>query len=471
MKKHHLSVTTLEEYEPNHEFIGRNFNNGEVIQLVLRRKDGSWMSFRQVQMVMMHELAHNVQMNHGKAFWVERNRFAAEMKALWERGYSGEGFWGSGTSLQSLQRHAGNMANIGDGGDVEGLCGGAFRSTARKRKRGNRDGRGSLTWREQRDKKIEKKFGRNGVALGEDEDARIKLEIGRRGPLGGKPRVAGSKRGRELRAAAALARFEVKVDEEDWKNDKVENGQGSGTEEEDGFVADEVGIASGKAATDVDGNKLLDSMGFGMVKVGDDEDIDAVNVKKEIEDFDTLDGQVSQQQRKPQLSPRQADASSKTTKSTAHTPQIHIPNGSTISQVDPERTALYRIPQHPASPSPRPSLHPKDPLTAAQPPPPVNPIFDRQPTFTLPRTTNSTKTAISCLICTTLNNDPLNITCKTCAHVLDRRKDSRAWKCGSGACQRSEYLNAGDCGRCGVCGARKLEEKDSLDGSWAGECG
>ncbi|KAF7511247.1 hypothetical protein GJ744_005144 [Endocarpon pusillum] len=92
MKRHHLSITSLEEHEPNREFIGRNFNNGEVIQLVLQRRDGSWMSFRQVQMVMMHELAHNVQMNHGRAFWAERNQFAAEMKALWERGYTGRGF-------------------------------------------------------------------------------------------------------------------------------------------------------------------------------------------------------------------------------------------------------------------------------------------------------------------------------------------------------------------------------------------
>ncbi|KAG9793291.1 hypothetical protein KCU88_g494, partial [Aureobasidium melanogenum] len=33
MKNHFLSITTLEEHEPNREFIGRNFNNGEVIQL------------------------------------------------------------------------------------------------------------------------------------------------------------------------------------------------------------------------------------------------------------------------------------------------------------------------------------------------------------------------------------------------------------------------------------------------------
>ncbi|KAM3475757.1 hypothetical protein MY5147_003596, partial [Beauveria neobassiana] len=36
MKEHHLSVVTLEEYEPNREFVGRNFNAGEVIQLVLK---------------------------------------------------------------------------------------------------------------------------------------------------------------------------------------------------------------------------------------------------------------------------------------------------------------------------------------------------------------------------------------------------------------------------------------------------
>ncbi|KAL8963820.1 MAG: hypothetical protein Q9197_007068, partial [Variospora fuerteventurae] len=36
MAASHLSVTTLEEYEPNREFVGRNFNNGEIIQLVLQ---------------------------------------------------------------------------------------------------------------------------------------------------------------------------------------------------------------------------------------------------------------------------------------------------------------------------------------------------------------------------------------------------------------------------------------------------
>ena len=53
MKKDYLSVMALEEYEPNPEFLGRNFNAGEVIQLVLKDKSGRWLSFKFVQMVMM----------------------------------------------------------------------------------------------------------------------------------------------------------------------------------------------------------------------------------------------------------------------------------------------------------------------------------------------------------------------------------------------------------------------------------
>ena len=53
MKANYVSVMSLEEYEPNPEFAGRNFNAGEVIQLVLRaRGTGQWLSFRSVQMVM-----------------------------------------------------------------------------------------------------------------------------------------------------------------------------------------------------------------------------------------------------------------------------------------------------------------------------------------------------------------------------------------------------------------------------------
>ncbi|KAJ2972965.1 hypothetical protein NQ176_g6860 [Zarea fungicola] len=103
MKQHHLSVVTLEEYEPNREFVGRNFNAGEVIQLVLKsaRPPHRWLPFRYVQMVMMHELAHCTQMNHSRAFWAIRNDYAAAMTVLWSKGYTGEGIWGRGAALGS----------------------------------------------------------------------------------------------------------------------------------------------------------------------------------------------------------------------------------------------------------------------------------------------------------------------------------------------------------------------------------
>jgi len=56
MKKNYINVRSLEEYEPNREFVGRNFNAGEVIQLVLKcTRTGKWLPFNYVQMVMMHE--------------------------------------------------------------------------------------------------------------------------------------------------------------------------------------------------------------------------------------------------------------------------------------------------------------------------------------------------------------------------------------------------------------------------------
>src|SRR5262249_13755908 len=157
---------------------------------------------------MMHELAHNLQMNHGKYFWAERNKFANEIKDLWAKGYTGDGLWGNGRTLADLEAVRGN--NILPSAELATLpvCGGTFRSRPRKRKRGGA-GRQELTWKEKRDRRIEKKFGKNGQALGEDEGARMLLEIGKNGTVGGKPRVANSKRGRELRAAAALARFEI----------------------------------------------------------------------------------------------------------------------------------------------------------------------------------------------------------------------------------------------------------------------
>lgn len=275
MREHHLSVTTLEEYEPNREFVGRNFNAGEVVQLVLKTRSGHWLPFNYVQMVMMHELAHCVQMNHSRAFWAVRNAYADQMRLLWQRAYTGEGLWGRGALLGTgaWERDPAPA----DEPLPEHLCGGTYRSRGRKRKP-------RVSYREQKERRIRKKFGIKGEVLGEDEEVKRRLE-GK--SVAAKPRVAGSARGRELRAAAALARFEAVKKEEAKKEDK----EVVVIDEDDIETASEAETESGDEegdATEVDGTKILDGKGHRMIKVCGDEnpdDADARNELSELKDW------------------------------------------------------------------------------------------------------------------------------------------------------------------------------------------
>ncbi|KAL7774482.1 hypothetical protein CFE70_005394 [Pyrenophora teres f. teres 0-1] len=195
MKAHQILVQALEEYPYNTEFVGRNFNAGEVIQLVLRDRQGRWLPQRMVEMVMVHELAHCKQMNH-----------------------------------------------IG------------------------------------------------GKALGADDDTKVKLEKGV--PKKGKPRVAGSARGRDLRAAAALARFET-VKKEDVTIKKEEEASSSDTETEDEF---QEGDQNG-AAVDIDGKSMFDDKGRALIKICDDEDDKDGDARRE---RDEIQGFAPQRSKKPQ---------------------------------------------------------------------------------------------------------------------------------------------------------------------------
>ncbi|TKA68839.1 hypothetical protein B0A55_07306, partial [Friedmanniomyces simplex] len=213
MKANYISVMSLEEYPPNPEFLGRNFNAGECIQLVLKDKGGRWLSFKFVQMVMMHELAHCKQMNHSRFFWNVRNDYAKQMEGLWAKGYHGEGLWGRGKDLASGAFTSNRMPD--DVQIPEHLCGGTYRrARGKKRKRGGEDEHGEkpkLSYAERQQKRIARKFGKHGDgnAIGEDELVRGALDSKSGKRHTGKPKVAKSKRGRELRANAALARFEA----------------------------------------------------------------------------------------------------------------------------------------------------------------------------------------------------------------------------------------------------------------------
>ncbi|KAL8679690.1 MAG: hypothetical protein Q9186_004052 [Xanthomendoza sp. 1 TL-2023] len=436
----HLSVMTLEEYEPNPEFVGRNFNAGEIIQLVLKAPGtGHWLNFKSVQMVMMHELAHCLQMNHGREFWKVRNQFAGELRDLWGKGYTGDGFWGRGkTVLSERYEHQGSWEE-----EVmpERLCGGTFRTRrGRKRKRGVKQG--ELTYAERQQKRIEKKFGRHGQALGGEKETRVKLESGKKPK--GNPRVAGSARGRELRAAAALARFGA-AKQEDVKKEEagVASDSESATESED--------MKPEKEALDLNGSKLLDGKGRGMVKVCEDEDENDVYVKEEMDELHNLSTIETHKDEPPGSTDRLTSHNTKVplghnsgnrnrVVSGVTTPIIFIKreHSPTIQRALPEddqRPETTTTIKHEQSPSTTDSF-PKGPASE---------------TLVLSRISDSSTTESSCPICS-LANEPSTLVCLACSHVLQPRLMPGNWPCQSSVCQGSKFLNAGDCGICGVCG-------------------
>lgn len=398
MKAHHLAIMSLEEYEPNPEFVGRNFNAGEVIQLVLRApRTGHWLSFRTVQMVMMHELAHCKQMNHSGAFWAVRNQFAEDLRKLWEQNYTGDGFWGRGKTLLSGQYEpvSGLSAEIAP----RSLCGGTFRSSrGRKRKRkgnaGGMDGAEKLSYAERQQRRIAKKFGTQGVKLGDDTDTRIKLEDGKKPK--GRPRVAGSVRGRELRAAAALARFGNQKDEEVKLEGPEATGSDTESEPEDSL--------NEKDVFDLNGSRLLDTNGNGMIKVCEDEDQADVHVKQEMEELQNLNDV-------------DLHTATSTTSSIRHVKQL--------VKVEQKSSKESTIPRDTPAHTP-PSLH-----------------------------RSAIPTLINCPICS-FENPPSTILCAACTHVLDHDAHPGHWRCASEACVNSAYINPGDYGLCGVCGARRV---------------
>ncbi|KAF2433790.1 WLM-domain-containing protein [Tothia fuscella] len=398
MKTHHIAVQALEEYEWNREFIGRNFNAGEVIQLVLRSRSGAWMPFKQVQMVMMHELAHCKQMNHSKAFWAVRDGYCGELRGLWYKGYSGEGFWGSGRGLERGEWVSDVMPAVRD--MPEHTCGGTFRSgrRGRKRKRGAAEGeeKPKVSYAERQQRRILKKFGTGGVALGDDEATRVKLEEGKKKPKG-KPRVAGSARGRDLRAAAALARFDQAKSEEVKKEEDTED---DSDDDYDWPLTDD------EAVTTQDGKKVFDGKGHDMVRVCDAEDEDDINVKRELQELIDIDSipSVSKPKKKPT--------------------------------------------------KPKPTAQKKSIKIKASVPTPTSITKKKGATSTSEEKTIPTSITKVCPCCSYANEKGALI-CITCNNVLNTTAMPNYWRCQSLACRGGQYVNMGDYGICQICGAKK----------------
>ncbi|KAG8532719.1 uncharacterized protein KY384_002596 [Bacidia gigantensis] len=405
MKSNHLSIMTLEEHEANTEFIGRNFNAGEIIQLVLKSyRTGQWLSFKTVQMIMMHELAHCAQMNHSRAFWKVRNDYAAELRGLWQKNYTGDGLWGRGQTLLSGRYDTGRRAEE----DLlpENLCGGAYRSSRRrKRKRGPAaTDKKPEPFAERQQRRVAKKFGVAGQTLGGDQETRVKLEKGQ--SVKAKPKVANSSRGRELRVAAALARFgqqeEDTLDDAKPKEDlKKDQSKLSSDTEDDSENSDVESVLK-----DHKGQRIQDQEGRDMIRVCGTEDEDDEAVKQERDELQGLNGAESSDPShtnvvKPIAAVRGSDPHDQSTIATASSTRDQP-----LSVIEPSETQSEQV----CSP-----------------------------------------------ICS-MGNAAGSALCVACSHVLDVSLIANHWRCQKETCKESDYVNAGDFGRSGVCGAHKASD-------------
>lgn len=270
------------------------------------------------------------------------------------------------------------------------------------------------------------------MTLGADEATKVKLEKGKR-PVG-KPRVAGSARGRELRAAAALSRFEAvkeepKIKEEDLVTD-------SETESED-----EMHIlikTEPNDAIDIDGKHLLDSKGKSMVKVCEDEDKNDDNAREELAELQALGGiSASQFWTEKYTSDNFPDPKANKPQSA---PVLKSKKPSDTIQrsglVKKEKVSEMKFTAKASSTC----THQRRSSPSSGSPNEINQV---------PAPANSTS---GCPVCS-VENEPEALTCVVCTNVLRPEFVANTWKCSS--CSHSKFLNAGDSGICGICGARK----------------
>ncbi|GAA5976494.1 hypothetical protein JCM11641_001320 [Rhodosporidiobolus odoratus] len=134
MKNWGFGVNSLVEHEWNPVFAGRNWNAGEVVEIVLRRRDGSFAPYQFLLYVMCHELAHIREMNHSWTFKKVNQQIRSALASIRAKGYFGDGFFSSGRSLTGYA-HAEDPLGTAD--EPHYTCGGANKKRGRFVRRRN----------------------------------------------------------------------------------------------------------------------------------------------------------------------------------------------------------------------------------------------------------------------------------------------------------------------------------------------
>ena len=282
------------------------------------------------------------------------------------------------------------------------------------------------TYAERKQRRIAKKFGVSGQALGGDDETRVKLEYGQ--VVKGKPRVAQSARGRELRVAAALARFGQQKNEDGKPEPSA--AVGGDLEEDD--------LLSGEEEDDPSTDEAQGSM----IKVCGSEDGDDVDVKHEMDELRDLDSCLPESYARAAADAEttdDADESPQENGNECQPPNNPLANAEAETTDDDDNEKDHTPSRNPSNETPLPQNHKVESRPSR---PPLNEVPSALPNN------------INCPICSMENphNSPL---CQACSHVLKPDLIPNHWRCQSAECKDSAYLNNGDSGLCGVCGGRR----------------
>lgn len=259
--------------------------------------------------------------------------------------------------------------------------------------------------------------------------------------------MAQSNRGRELRAAAALKRFETQ--QEETKTPKEKEATGDDTDYDE--TADE---EEDEKTIDVGGGKFL-------VPVSGEEDGKAERdeMKRELLE---LAGGCGTGSSGSNPSRDQGDGKQQSTSNGQNKSNLDEEVGTVVEIKDEDETEEELIGYETCSRSNAENSRPKERTTSKQTKGgDCVSLLDKNLGNTSDLRDSIEVSAggmkarrLTCSACSVVNGSAA-VLCIICANVLEPSKMPNAWGCSSLVCGGSDYRNAGDAGICGVCGQRK----------------